>query len=189
MTVPGTTSHGTHAAMGLAMLAIALTTGCSQFTIRTDRAPDADFTRYRTFAWLPLAAAPPDDQTTGDRALDKRIYEAIEGEMQRKGYSHAASDASDLLLTYRLLRTNGYQEPQLPYQAQWHRGAYVEALHASPDTYQRGTLIIDVVDRPARELVWRGSASARLQLHTSYDATVKRARAAIEQTLARFPAR
>jgi hypothetical protein len=170
-------------------LAILVIAGCSQFTVRANRDPAADFGRYRSFAWLPLAAAAPDDQTTGDRALDKRIYEAIEGEVQKKGYVPAASDKADLLLTYRLLRTDGYQEPKLPYAAQWHRGAYMEAYHASPDTYERGTLIIDVVDRAQSELVWRGLASARLQPHTSYDSTVKRARAAIEQTLASLPAR
>jgi Domain of unknown function (DUF4136) len=188
MTMPSTTSHGPRFVLGLAMLAITAA-ACSKFTIRTDRAAGADFARYRTFAWFPIADVPPDDQTTGDRALDKRIYEAIERQMEQKGYAPAASTGSDLLLTYRLLRTDGYEEPKLPYQAQWHRGAYLDALHASSDTYQRGTLIIDVVDRSSRELVWRGSASARLQPHTSYDATVKRANAAIEQTLASFPAR
>jgi hypothetical protein len=181
-------SRRTRSALALAAIAIAVT-ACSKFTVQGDRAAAADFGHYRTFAWFPLADVPPDDQTTGDRALDKRIYEAIEGQMQSKGYAPAASSAADLLLTYRLLRTDGYQEPKLPYAAQWHRGAYLDAVHASPDTYERGTLIIDVVDRSSRELVWRGSASARLQLHTSYDATVKRANAAIEQTLASLPAR
>jgi hypothetical protein len=188
MTMPRTRSRRTRYALALAAIALAVT-ACSKFTVQGDRAAAADFGRYRTFAWFPLANVPPDDQTTGDRALDKRIYEAIEGQMQRKGYAPAASSAADLLLTYRLLRTDGYEEPKLPYAAQWHRGAYLDAVHASPDTYERGTLIIDVVDRSSRELVWRGSASARLQLHTSYDATVKRANAAIEQTLASLPAR
>ena len=181
------TSRGTR--LGLAILAIAAVTACSHFTIRTDRAPDVDFARYRTFAWLPLSAAPPDDQTTGDRGLDKRVYEAIEGDLERKGYVLAAPDTADLLVTYRLLKTDGYDEAHLPYQAQWYRGAYLTAAHASADSYTRGTLIIDVVDRRADELVWRGSASARLYINTAYDKAVARAQLAIEQTLATFPAR
>jgi hypothetical protein len=174
-------------------LAIALVSvvvaACTKFAVRTDRKPDADFTRYRTFAWMTIAASPPNDQDTGSRGLDKRIYSAVEVALQRAGYVPASSGDADLLLTFRILKEDGYDDEHIPYAAQWRRGAYLEAMHASPDSYERGTLIIDAVDRAENTLAWRGSASARLLPHMSYDKRAERAEDAVAQIMATFPAR
>jgi hypothetical protein len=174
-------------------LAIALVSvvvsACAKFAVRADRKPDADFTRYRTFAWMPIAASPPNDQDTGSRGLDRRIYSAVEVALQHDGYVPAASADADLLMTFRILKEDGYDDEHIPYAAQWHRGAYLDAVHATPDSYQRGTIIIDAVDRAENTLAWRGSASARLLPHLSYDKRAKRAEDAVAQILKTFPAR
>jgi len=174
---------------GAVSLLVVLAAGCTQFAVRADRAPDADFSRYRTFAWMTIAAAPPADQDTGSRGIDDRIYSAVESAMHTKGYTPAASTAADLLVTFRLLRQDGYDDEHISYMSQWNRGAYLNALHASSDSYVRGTLLIDVVDRATNTLVWRSSASARLLPHLSYEAKVERAQEAVEQMLETFPAR
>jgi hypothetical protein len=184
--LPSTNRSGLRAAITL--LAV-VTLACSQFTTRADRNPSADFTRYRSFAWMPVAAAPPADQDTGSRGLDKRIYSAVEHELQRSGYTPASSADADLLFTFRILKDDGFDDAHFPYAAQWTRGAYVGALHASDDTYERGTLIVDAVDRAENALVWRGSASARLLPHLSYDKRAERAETAVAKILAAFPVR
>jgi hypothetical protein len=183
-----TATPGTVRRVVIALVAIAAS-GCTQFTIRTDRNPAADFSRYRTFAWMPIAASPPDDQDTGSRPLDNRVYSGVEAELQRRGYTPAPSEGADLLLTFRVLRTDGYDDADIPYAAQWHRGAYLEAVHASHDSYVRGTLIVDAVDRTENLLVWRGSASARLLPHISFEKRKERVETAVTKILATFPAR
>src|SRR5258705_356041 len=111
------------------MLVAVVGSGCTQFTIRTDQNPAADFAGYRTFAWMPIAAAPPADQDAGGRGLENRIYSAVEGELQRRGYAPAASSAADLLVTFRILKDDGFNDADYPYAAQWHRGSYMQALH------------------------------------------------------------
>ena len=101
----------------------------------------------------------------------------------------AEHDAADLLLTFRILKQDGYDDEHIPYAAQWRRGAYVAAMHATPDSWERGTLIVDVIDRARNTLVWRGAASARLLPHTSYEATVERVQAAVADMFKAFPAR
>ena len=172
----------------ITLIAVAVS-ACTQFTVRADKNPDTDFTRYRTFAWMPIAAAPPRDQDTGSRGIDKRIYSAVEGELQRRGYAPESNATADLLVTFRLLKTDGYDDAHISYTAQWHRHAYREALHAKGDSYDRGTLLVDVVARADKALVWRGSASARLLPHRSYDERVARAEAAVAKILETFPAR
>jgi hypothetical protein len=176
-------------ALGAIVLVAVVASACTQFTVRADRSPSADFARYRTFAWMPIAAAPPADQDTGSRGLDKRIYSAVERELQRDGYAPVASGDADLLFTFRILKVDGFDDAHIPYAAQWHRGAYVGALHASDDPYDRGTLIVDAVDRAENVLVWRGSASARLLPHLAYDKRAERAEEAVAKILATFPVR
>jgi hypothetical protein len=168
-------------------LVAVVTSACSQFTVRADRNPSADFGRYRSFAWMPVAAAPPADQDTGSRGLDKRIYSAVEHELERSGYAPVPSGEADLLFTFRILREDGFDDAHIPYAAQWTRGSYVRALHASDDAYDRGTLIVDAVDRAQNSLVWRGSASARLLPHMSYEKRAERAETAVAKILATFP--
>ena len=62
-------------------------------------------------------------------------------------------------------------------------------MHASSNSYTRGTLIIDVVERNDNVLVWRGAASARLLSMPSYEHMVARAEDAVKQILASFPSR
>lgn len=172
----------------LALLAL-LAAACAQFTVRSDRSASADFARYRTFAWMPIAEAPPLDQDTGNRGLNNRIYSAVEHELQRDGYLPVASADADLVFTYRILREDGYDDAHVPYAAQWHRGAYIELAHASDQSYERGTLIVDAVDRRENGLVWRGSASARLLPHLSYEKRAARAEEAVARIFATFPVR
>ena len=171
----------------ICLLAIPAASGCSQFTVRADRNPAADFARYRTFAWMAIAEARPGDQTTGHRGIDDRIYTDIEREMQRHGYAPGANADADLLLTFRLLKDARYDDADVTYGAQWHHGVYLDALHASPDAYDRGTLMVDVVDRTQNLLVWRGSAASRLLPHFSYERRVKRASDAVKKIFAKFP--
>jgi len=178
--------NGLRAAIALGAV---VASACTQFTVHADRNPSADFARYRSFAWMPIAAAPPADQDTGSRGLDKRIYGAVEREMRRSGYTPATDADADLLLTFRILKEDGYDDAHIPYAAQWHGGAYREALHASDQTYERGTLIVDAVDRQKNTLVWRGSASARLLPHLEYQKRAERAETAIAKILATFPVR
>jgi hypothetical protein len=185
MLLPSTNRHALRAAIMLLVVASA----CTKFTVRTDRNPEADFTRYRTFAWIPIADAPPADQDTGDRGLNNRIYSAVEAQLRHDGYAGAPNSSADLLVTFRLLKDAGFEDAKLPYAAQWHRGAYVEALHASSDSYDRGTLIVDAIDRTANVLVWRGSASARLLPHLSYQERAARAEDVVAKIFESFPAR
>jgi hypothetical protein len=172
----------------IALLA-AVVAACTQFAVRSDRSATADFARYRTFAWMPIADAPPIDQDTGSRGLNNRLYSAVEQQLQRDGYVPAASADADLLFTFRILREDGYDDAHVPYAAQWHPGAYVELAHASDQSYERGTLIVDAVDRREDKLVWRGSASARLLPHLSYEKRAERAEDAVAKIFATFPVR
>ena len=53
--------------------------------------------------------------------------------------------------------------------------------------YEQGTLLLDFVDPETRQLLWRGSASARIRPSSSPEESQKRANEAVAAMLERFP--
>ncbi len=68
---------------------------------------------------------------------------------------------------------------------------YGPSVAAVPETYVReyeeGSLILDVVDAKAKQLVWRGTAEAELSDNPSASDTRQRIDEAVGQVLSRFP--
>jgi len=168
--------------MRFALAFLVAVAACSQFTVRSDRDPDVDFSSYRTFGWLPLDIAPPADQQVPDRYIGRKVVQAIDEQLTDKGYAAASGTQPDLYVTYRLIQAATTNVPLSYARGYW-------ALHASPDTYDEGTLVIDVIAVKTNTLVWRGTASARLLPTLPFDKAVARAQAAIAQTFKTFPAR
>jgi len=168
--------------MRFALALLALVAACSQFAVRGERDPDVDFGSFRTFAWLPLDIAPPVDQQVPDRYIGRKIVQAIDEQLTQKGYVAAAGTPPDLYVTYRLIQASTTNVPLSYARGYW-------GLHASPDTYDEGTLVIDVIAVKTNTLVWRGTASARLLPTLPFDKAVERAQDAIAHTFKTFPPR
>ena len=136
---------------------LALCTACAPVTTRWDYDPEADFTHYKTFNWMPA-----DDQA--DRAdqadkdwdhpfVDKRIEQALISALKSKGFEKTVAQP-DLLVAYRFTvkqKTAVHvYDPPYPYHPYWGPQP-TQVQHLS-----EGTLIIDLVDPQTRQLVWRG---------------------------------
>jgi hypothetical protein len=172
----------------LALLALGLA-GCSQFDVKARQDPAADFTRLRTYAWLPPEEAEPADQRVNDRGIDRRIRAATERQLREKGYRPADSGTPDFLLNYRLStspadavggRGRGYVGNT------WGGWAGVEPVYES---YDAGTLYLAALNGETKRMIWLGAAQARLLPHVSYEKRVKRVDAAVRKILAPFPKR
>ena len=148
--------------------------------------PDEDFSALRTFAWFPretqtraeFAARYPRHYEAADRTIERRL--------QEKGYSKAARGAADFLVLYHLSieRKLDVKTINAPYKggtSEWevHRTVPTEFVVE----YAEATLVIDVVDRPTRRLVWRGTASGRHDKVPSANYVERRA----SEVLAKFP--
>jgi hypothetical protein len=173
---------------GLQILLVLLV-ACSQFRVRSNADPAADFTRFQTYGWLPLEEAEPADQRVLDRYLDKRLRSAVDTELGAKGY-RPASGTPDFLLNYRLST-----EPASALRGRrvlasapgWAGFQGAEAIWT--DNYDAGTLYIGVLDGRSRRLVWLGAAESRLLSNASLEKKAKRVDAVAHQVLAGFPSR
>lgn len=172
----------------LACLILLAAAGCSRFEVNATQDPQVAFSDFASFAWMPLDVAPPFDRRLQDRSIERVVRAGIERGMAAKGYVAGADGEADLLVTYRLVSTErqvagaprGYA---LDGTGSWlYRGV-------SSQSYERGSLVVDLYDARARRLAWRGVASARLLPHKSYEYRVKRATQAVDQIMADVPAR
>lgn len=161
--------------LGLASLA-----GCQSVKVDTDYDEAVDFAQYQTFDWLPERPEAPRNPQIND-VIDNRIRRAIERAMEADGYQRTTTERSDLYVVY-----HAAVERKLG-------GAYLNTLgygqSAQPgpmrlESYQEGTLIIDLVDVLRRELVWRGTATGAV---TNLIQAEKKLFGAIERIFAKFP--
>jgi Domain of unknown function (DUF4136) len=182
--------HASPAFRALAGIALVVAAGaCSRFAVRTAADPDVDFARLTTFAWLPRELAPPRDQWLQDPAIERLVVSGVEAGFRDAGYRPAHDGAPDLWVTYRLLTDWRAGRGVPPTYDGYDLGWWLESYTADTVDYERGSLIIDVIEADDMGLVWRGSASAQLLPQASFERKWKRATKAVEQIMKDFPAR
>lgn len=174
----------------LLLLAIVLA-GCSQFDVRSRQDPNIDWSRMRTYAWLPPEEAAPADQRVQDRYFDRRIRQDVAKELAAKGYRPAdAGQQPDFLLNYRLASQPASAvraDPQGYWGGTWSANWMTDGGAYYSDSYDEGTLYIAMVDPSSKRIVWVGLAQARLVPTMSFERRKKRLDAAVHRILERFP--
>jgi len=172
-----------------AAAAIALSlAACSGMTIRSDFNPQADFSKYTTYAWLPTPQT--GNPRTDNAIVEGRIKNAVDAALQAKGYQKGTEANADFWVGYHLniegqmdvTTTNNY------YGYGWGRWYYAPAYQSTQVRYyDQGTLLIDVVDAKAKELVWRGTAEAEVRPGVKPEESERRINEAVSKILERFP--
>lgn len=165
-----------------ALLTIAMLSGlsaCTSYDYYTAGLNRTNLSEYRTFAWMP----PPhrrNASANGNMAADAKIKDAATAALQNKGLTLNQRNP-DLIVSYSTAVGKGtrtYYYPQYGYGGiypgfglgwggwggwGWYRPYYYYGapfvyggVGVSHDHYKEGTLIIDLIDRRSRQIVWRG---------------------------------
>jgi hypothetical protein len=180
----------------IAGIAVLLGAACAN-PIKTahDSDPDADFTRYQSYAWIkdgPLIGAGEVRSSYVSPIDEQRIRAAVEAELAAKGYSKAASpEEADLVVSYAIgteEKTRVRQDPgrSSVYYAGYGYGYWYGGSTVSVQQYTEGTLTIEFWDRRSKQAVWVGWASKRLSKSDDSHETIGQA---VAMTLEPFPAR
>ena len=171
------------------LLVVVLTMGCSSMSFNHDWDRDADFPNYRTYAWLDQQADPATGNAQTARAqnslLAKRIRNAVDSELQRKGLA-VNTGSPDLLRLYHTGLQDKVNVTDWGYRYSydyWGWGG------RDIDVYQytEGTLIIDMIDFNTKDLVWRGSATATVDGGTSPEKAEEKIGKAVTGILENYP--
>jgi Domain of unknown function (DUF4136) len=186
--------------MRLARLALVfaalLSLACAAVRVSTDYDDTVDFASLETYAWLdpPMREESRDeggqsaDPFSQNTLVDKRVREDVDAWLTAHGYRKAGeNEPVDFLVRWDLLSQPVTRDsPVIVSGGFGHYGSGYgvgSGVGYSPaNTYQEGTLILDVIDPGTQQLLWRGSGTSQSRdphmkperLHKSIGAILER---------------
>ncbi len=165
---------------------ILFTAGCAT-PVKCDYKIGTDFSKYRTFALLPL----PQNSPPEDPGLILRVAEparaAVAAELGSKGLTQAPANQADLAVNLKgrslprvEVRDYGYSYPVM---TRYGMVTVVENPYTTVSTTNERTLIIEVLDNRTKELIWVGWLTKTSSKPVSPQALQE----AIREVLAKYP--
>ncbi len=164
------------APVGIALLFAAAS---SAQEVKTNYDHGADFSRYKTFSWEKIQIADP--------ASADRIKAAIAADLTAKaGWRPVESGGDIAVMALEIDET--HQTLNTYYDAfggiwSW-KGGYTD-FTTTIDTYQVGTLVVDLFDAKTKKLLWRGSSSKSLSNRS--DKNFRNLDKGVQKMFERFP--
>jgi len=167
--------------------------------IKTNQAPDTDFKAFKTYAWLPPVPAiknvAPDavtNPTLSEEALMPSLVAAVDRELAARGLTKAAADTADVHVAYFAALSVGFNQSYLGEHYGYITGwASPIPIGLAPTTnvtvYEKGTVLVDIVDRAANKAVWRGTALTRINQEHSVDKRIERINDAVKRMFEKYP--
>jgi hypothetical protein len=187
------------AVLGICLFAVAA--GAQKIEVKTHTDPDADFSTIRTYAWLPPAPAVrnvapgvPTNPTLTQEALGPHIVAAVDRQLQARGLVKADPEVADIHVVYFAAMTTGMSQTYLGeyygYITGW-PSPIAPGLAPSTSTtvFEKGTIVVDVIQRASKRGIWRGSMVTRVEQQRKLEQRVERINDATERIFQRFPIR
>jgi hypothetical protein len=154
--------------------------------VQADYDTSADFSRLRTYTWLQTPSAAPRDPRINNDLLDSRVHAAVNDELHAKGYSESGENP-DFRVAYHVVLKEKVAAAAFPGSYGYGLGRWPAESDVRVATYEEGMLLLDVVDGGTNELVWRGTAQARIDPERTPQERTALIRAAVQKMLKDFP--
>ena len=185
----------TFAAVGILALTTAVVHAGVKVKVEFDK--EYDFSKVRTYGWHPdgagevkLLMREGGDPEQIRVRWEPTIKDAVEKELTKRGLVPATSGVPDLYLNYYFLSG--------PNSESQYRGQFIGAIPpwgvpdfemttSSLKIFEQGTLILDLIDGPKRQIVWRGIGEAKVDRQRTPVEREKRIREAMAELLKKFP--
>lgn len=181
--------------VGVAMLAavIGLSACGSGVKIQTDYDPSADFTSLDTYQWAQRQKTDSLDPRVYNDLVEARIKRAVNRVLQEKGFREVTNGSPDFWIAWfgdidgkmSLTTVNsGYG-----YGWGWYGygGMGISSSQTYVNEWDEGTLLIDIVDAGADQLIWRGSATLELRQGGTPEQADQKAYQVSQKLLNSFP--
>ena len=151
----------------------------------------ADFTKYKTYKFVPIKdAAPVND------LVDKQIKAEIESQLTQKGLSKVDGDDADLYIGYQT--AIGQEKEFTSYNSGWgygpgwgrggwYGGGGTGITTGQTSTIYTGQIAIDMYDSAHKDLVWRGVVSKTIDTKAKPDKQQKNLTKALTKLFKKYP--
>jgi hypothetical protein len=180
------------ALLAVASILIGVTPAVAQ-EVRYDFDKEKDFSRYKTYKWVPIKGADQPDALTA-----KQLTAAIDAELAKKGLAKTDADTADLYVGYQT--AIGTEKEFTSYNTSWGYGGGWGAgwygygggmgtttSYGSTSTVYVGQLDVSMYDPAQKELVWRGVATKTLDPKAKPEKKQKNITKAVAKLLKNFP--
>lgn len=175
--------------------------GCATtLDIHTDYDCRADFSKLKTFAWVPDMKQESKDPRIDNAVTDARIRSAVEKVLTTKGYQKVIEGQPDFQVAYQAaikekldakMTDFPYSTPSMQdivngnfsQDMMWAYGRSQTFL----SQYEEGTLILDIVDPKKKKLMWRGTAKATVVEERDPAKKEARLHEGVQQIFVAFP--
>jgi len=157
--------------------------------VRYDFDKEKDFSKYKTYKWVPIKGADVPDELTA-----KQITGAVDAELAAKGLTVTDSDTADLYLGYQT--AIGTEKQFTSYNTGWGYGpgwgggwygGGMGTTYGSTSTVYVGQLDLSMYDSAQKQLVWRGVVSKTLDPKAKPDKKQKNINKAVQKLLKNYP--
>ena len=172
-------------------------TGCSSLSVNYDYNQQVDFTKYKTYDWLPS----PKDMKV-DELNHARFVTAVENNLAGKGFTQSSTNPDFMIATHfgkeNKVDINSWGYSYAPnsyyggygyrYPARYgYAGGYAAPGGVSVYEYELGTLILDFVDTKTKQLIWRATAETIVSPASTPEKQTQKINNAVKQILNSFP--
>ena len=173
-----------------AVVLLAATTVAAQ-DVGYNAMPGTDFTKFKSYRWVKIEGAQyPDDIT------DTQIKQALDAQLATKGLAKMDDENADLYIGYQIAinqekQWNAYNTGGGAwgwgggYRGYGYGGGGMAT--ATSTTINVGTLGLDMYDRTAKQLVWRGTATKTIDANAKPDKRAKNLEKGAKKLLKNYP--
>jgi hypothetical protein len=167
------------------VLFMLIATSCATIKVSSDFDKTASFSAYKTFTFTPDAL-----NLAVDDLNKTRIITAVENELKLKGFTKA--DNPDVLIDLKLVAktiqtatantSGGYG---YGYRYRWGGGFTTTTIDY--DSYNEGTLFVDMIDAKKLQLVWQGRGVGTIAENISAEKREENIKYAVKMIFEKYP--
>jgi hypothetical protein len=169
------------------LLALAVCSGIYGQEVITNYLPGTDFSKYHTYKWVTIGPSGVPDQI-----LDTQIKQSIDSQLAAKGLTKVDGDKADLFVRYQVAVAK---------EKQWNATGMGDIFRspgmstamgsatATSSSIDVGTLVLDLFDPAAKQLVWTGHATKTINPSKDPQKNQRNIDKAMQKLLKDFPPR
>jgi hypothetical protein len=124
--------------------------------VSTDYNKNTDFSQYKTFMWIK-------EPKTSDPLMRQRVIDEVNSTLQAKGLKLVTSNADLGVAAHEATKEqhslNTFYDG---FGGGWRWGGGFGSATTTEDTYEVGTLVVDMFDSKTKEAIWRATATKTL---------------------------
>lgn len=167
--------------------------GCSSVSVRRDYDTAVDYSNLKTFAWQHAMQPETGNPRIDDDLIDSRIRNAVEANLQLKGFRQVDKADADLLVAYfigfnrRISSSGGSVSMGMTRSSAGRAGSVGLSSGSQVSDFEEAHLTIDIILADSDLTVWRGTGTRRTSSSTNPQRITDRVNDAVKRILAKFP--